>query len=328
MASNLDRLPPGLSRRSNKRKSEPIIQEDQRKRGRHGGIVGRPRKSEQLCINSIQPVDGISEKKTAPLRTNATTNSDVESITKMVTRRTARRSIAPNLDATMSEKPTDAQNVPKVQEYQSKNESETKENSDTIKVDMKDKIEGHVGSAPSSDASKPAPSAKSKVTLLAPSKQRKKPTTSTPNSQPQPTDSDLLSVGLSKTNPPSVKPGRKKRAKQMLNGTSKFYLYKYFSSTYLCTETPHNSQAINGHLNAPIVNGFTNGATENTPGQIEYFARIHTFKGTVDVPIPTEKVESTESELIKKYAEWMAQEGGTDISFKHFCSILGFAKKG
>ena len=48
----------------------------------------------------------------------------------------------------------------------------------------------------------------------------------------------------------------------------------------------------------------------------------------MEIPILAEKLDNAENELIKKYAEWMAQEGGMDISFKQFRSIFGFAKKG
>ena len=81
-------------------------------------------------------------------------------------------------------------------------------------------------------------------------------------------------------------------------------------------------------------NGTTTGTSASAanithnPGHVEYFARVHTFTGTMEIPIVAEKLDNAENELIKKYAEWMAQEGGMDISFKQFRSIFGFAKKG
>jgi len=44
--SNLDRLPPS-SRKAAKRKSEPTAPSSTRKRGKYGGIVGRPRRTDQ-----------------------------------------------------------------------------------------------------------------------------------------------------------------------------------------------------------------------------------------------------------------------------------------
>ncbi len=66
---------------------------------------------------------------------------------------------------------------------------------------------------------------------------------------------------------------------------------------------------------------------EPTPSQVEYLARIHTCTGPVDVPVAVENIDAAEHESIRKYAEWMATEGGTFIPYQQFRSIFGFAKK-
>lgn len=82
--SNLDRLPPN-SRKAIKRKIETNGQEGERKRGKYGGIVGRPRKSEQR--EARKGVDGQGLK------------TEIEPSLQMTTRRGARRSAVSNSDA-------------------------------------------------------------------------------------------------------------------------------------------------------------------------------------------------------------------------------------
>lgn len=94
--SNLDRLPPN-SRRAIKRKSEPVVQEGERKRGRYGGIVGRPRKSEQR--ENLQGAQGNN----LPLVYG---EHEADSLPQMTTRRSARQSAAANLDTSKADEPT------------------------------------------------------------------------------------------------------------------------------------------------------------------------------------------------------------------------------
>ncbi|XP_014558093.1 hypothetical protein COCVIDRAFT_95458 [Bipolaris victoriae FI3] len=94
--SNLDRLPPN-SRRAIKRKSEPVVQEGERKRGRYGGIVGRPRKSEQReNRQSAQGNDLIQVHG----------EHGPDSLPQMTTRRSARQSAAANLDTSKADELT------------------------------------------------------------------------------------------------------------------------------------------------------------------------------------------------------------------------------
>ncbi|CAN9377156.1 unnamed protein product [Alternaria alternata] len=94
--SNLDRLPPN-SRKSNKRKSEPTVQSGDRKRGKHGGIVGRPRKSEQRKGQESQHDTASPQEETA---------IDAEDPPQMTTRRATRQTAAANLGTLTSSKPT------------------------------------------------------------------------------------------------------------------------------------------------------------------------------------------------------------------------------
>ena len=94
--SNLDRLPPN-SRKSNKRKSEPTVQSGDRKRGKHGGIVGRPRKSEQRKGQESQHDTASPQGETA---------IDAEDPPQMTTRRATRQTAAANLGTLTSSKPT------------------------------------------------------------------------------------------------------------------------------------------------------------------------------------------------------------------------------
>ncbi|CAE7195708.1 hypothetical protein CFE70_007634 [Pyrenophora teres f. teres 0-1] len=79
--SNLDRLPPS-SRKAVKRKSEPTAPSSARKRGKYGGIVGRPRRTDQPKISQKEPV------------------TEVQPVPQMQTRRNTRHSAAANLGCT------------------------------------------------------------------------------------------------------------------------------------------------------------------------------------------------------------------------------------
>ena len=79
--SNLDRLPPS-SRKAAKRKSEPTAPSSDRKRGKYGGIVGRPRRTDQPKLSEKEP------------------EVEVEPERQMQTRQTTRHSAAANLGGT------------------------------------------------------------------------------------------------------------------------------------------------------------------------------------------------------------------------------------
>jgi hypothetical protein len=64
----------------------------------------------------------------------------------------------------------------------------------------------------------------------------------------------------------------------------------------------------------------TNGSTK-----VEFFARVETPKGKIDVPMTANDLQG-EVEMMKKYAEWMEKEG-MEITYHAFKSIFGLAKK-
>jgi hypothetical protein len=67
-------------------------------------------------------------------------------------------------------------------------------------------------------------------------------------------------------------------------------------------------------------------ATTQGRGKVEFFARVHTATGIVEVPVDTEDL-SDDVEIIQKYAEWSKKEK-VPIDYHAFKSIFGFAKKG
>ena len=96
--SNLDRLPPS-SRKAAKRKSEPTAPSSTRKRGKYGGIVGRPRRTDQPKLPQKEP-----EVEEEPER-------------QMQTRQNTRHSATANLEVTeptVSAPETSAISTPKV----------------------------------------------------------------------------------------------------------------------------------------------------------------------------------------------------------------------
>jgi hypothetical protein len=106
----LDRLPPGVLRK-NKRKSEPIAQKGQSKRprGSRGGIIGRPRKSEQIGGASGQDASEVAEETTV---SDGHPKSVSVSPPRMSTRQIARKSVAATMPDASPEIP-DAAGVPK-----------------------------------------------------------------------------------------------------------------------------------------------------------------------------------------------------------------------
>lgn len=108
--SNLDRLPPN-SRKAIKRKSESTGQEGERKRGKYGGIVGRPRKSEQREASKAVEEKSPKTEKIPPLQ--------------MTTRRSARRSAISSSDGPESTEVTEgaAGKDSKQEQNQAKNEA-------------------------------------------------------------------------------------------------------------------------------------------------------------------------------------------------------------
>ncbi|XPS67839.1 hypothetical protein M3J07_000135 [Ascochyta lentis] len=91
--SNLDRLPPGSA--GKKRKSEAAVQRggNKRSRGSRGGMLGRPRKSESIIMDSQPNADDADEGANIKKL-----SSEAGSIAKMTTRRSTRTSAVSALE--------------------------------------------------------------------------------------------------------------------------------------------------------------------------------------------------------------------------------------
>lgn len=63
------------------------------------------------------------------------------------------------------------------------------------------------------------------------------------------------------------------------------------------------------------------------PGYVELFARVTTGNGVMEIPIPTDKINSDEAKMIRKYAEWNAQPDAKPVPYDQFRQIFSFAKK-
>lgn len=75
-----------------------------------------------------------------------------------------------------------------------------------------------------------------------------------------------------------------------------------------------------------------NGATRTTSmpaptpaSGVEFFARVHTTTGTLDVKLPQDSFIG-EADVVKRYAQWKQQEDGMNLNFEQFKKIFGFAK--
>lgn len=343
VASNLDRLPPGLVRRPTKRKSEEVPL-DQRKRGRHGGVIGRPRKSETRSPGTIHDVNKDAEKKGHLLAHEEAQVRDMEEEPQMVTRRTTRRSTTSNQNDSASEKPTDIQSPPNAPKKHSKSTGDkdvTMKDGNRIDVNFEDTTVGHEFHVPSPSSIIPTSLPSIKNASSSSGRLGQQSTISTEQSQPQRPETQTLSTGTRNADSPSANPKRKRKQRAMQTPTqAKAHKSKSTSKCLIQRKSIHPTNLYQAHapgaerndINtlAKSQNGATSGPAQistHDPGHVEYFARIHTFVSTIDVPIAAEKIDDAEDKLIRKYAEWMAKEGGTDIPFKQFRSIFGFARE-
>ncbi|EMD87480.1 hypothetical protein COCHEDRAFT_1145172 [Bipolaris maydis C5] len=283
--SNLDRLPPN-SRRAIKRKSEPVVQEGERKRGRYGGIVGRPRKSEQR-----ENRQGAEENDL----TQDHGENGTDSLPQMTTRRSARQSAAAHLDTPKADEPTsehdkkDSKLLKKgvTAETSPSNESMTTAEDKTM-GGMEEKDTATIHKNTSTPARKP----KKKGTRSSAEPSTRKRSAKTPKP-------DLLKMGLEKTTPVPVKKSSTDIEK---NGT-----------------TPTSSDSTGVIM--------FNGTKETHTGYLELFARLTTGQGIIEIPIPTDQLNSDEAKMIEKYAEWNAQPDAVPVPYGQFRQIFSFAKK-
>jgi hypothetical protein len=285
--SNLDKLPPS-SRKSIKRKSEPTAPSGDRKRGKNGGIVGRPRKSEQhgdraLHQERFEQGDAVKETEDPP---------------QMITRRTTRKSAAANLNASTPAKspveqplatPKEPSGVPK----------NPKRSSAPVEDELMGGTEEHATATHEED---PKPTSKSN--------EPRATTSYTAESIPPPQVSvnNLLSIGLNRTSSPAL--------------DSQPSLRQPYKSPHQSAPSPPLLTSV---AKKPTTNG--TGST-HVPGHVEYFARITTANAsTMDLPIEEDQIKNDEVKMIQKYANYNAAPDAVPVSYTQFRRIFAFAKK-
>jgi hypothetical protein len=318
--SNLDRLPPN-SLRKNKRKSQakPHDSGPPRKRG-------RPRLSEQRRLEAENETrkDSSAEQAAAP-EANAVMK---EEIPKMATRRSTRQSAAAVIDTVSPAEPTPQE--PTVDEQLKYTEME--EDETMVDVGDEEAIACYQAS-PLAPAQAPAKPSSPVVTRAKRHATIETPTPSLKETLTRLEKVDLLSFGLSKT---SSATKRSKRSKPetlepcqvpgaFSNGTSTAVAETVVEPSDNTRETPTPAakpKLANGTMPAPVAKGT---AVPQSTVNVEYFARIHTSTGVQEIPVALDDL-GDDIEIVQKYAEWMEKEG-TQIPYKNFKSIFGFAKK-
>ena len=297
--SNLDKLPP-KSRKSIKRKSDPTATFGDRKRGKHGGIVGRPRKSEQHGSHTSdqEPAQEQDEKVT-----------ETEDPPQMVTRRATRRSAAANLNAPEISKP-DATSMAKppikapvkrslsTSVKPSKSKRSSKGSSTPEEDEVMSGVEDHAA-ASHEETIKPTPIVREASATLSYGLGSVAPS--------QLPDNHFLSIGISRTSSPALQPSS----------------HQPYQSPYQAVPPTPPPTVV---AKTPLVNGTT---STYPPGHVEYFARITTSNGsTLDLPIEESQIERKEMETIKRYAEYNAVPNAVPVLYPQFRQIWAFAKQG
>jgi hypothetical protein len=310
--SSLDKLPPNSFRKL-KRKSEPTAQEGPRRKR------GRPR-------TDIKKSD---EQSSATVTATGVVKAEAP---RMATRRTTRRSAVANLDQSAPAKP-----VPSPPSTKKQTQNEDREDNTMVNADDEEE-EAEAGqklpSSPPVVSKPPSPrvtralaSARSEAQLQSASSKLKDVSVGTENAEP---------VGLDMTKMSSV-PKQSGRKKPVVPGPGTV------ASTppNVTFKTPARSvvdQAVVTPLQStplptsPSLDGTTPGTSISdtsavqVQGKVEYFARVHTATGVVEVAVSTDDL-SDDVEIIQQYADWAQKEGNT-IAYQAFKSIFGFAKKG
>jgi hypothetical protein len=57
---------------------------------------------------------------------------------------------------------------------------------------------------------------------------------------------------------------------------------------------------------------------------VEFFARIHSRNGTSELPL-LDQYLSADADVIRRYAQWLEEEGDAGVSFEVFKKIFAFA---
>ncbi|KAI4693884.1 uncharacterized protein J4E84_002460 [Alternaria hordeiaustralica] len=299
--SNLDKLPPN-SRKSIKRKSEPTATSGDRKRGKHGGIVGRPRKSEQ---------QGSDTSDQAPVQQEDENVTRTEDPPQMVTRRATRRSAAANLNASETNKPdaTSTANSPikaPVDQPLSTSKKPSKSKRNPRKSSAPDEDEVMSGTEDRETASREETLKPTPIVREASSTPSYALGSVAPSQLP---DNHFLSIGISRTSSPALHPQPSS--------------HQPYQSPYQAVPPTPPPTVV---AKTPLINGTT---STYPPGHVEYFARITTSNGsTMDLPIEESQIERKEMETIKRYAEYNAVPNAVPVLYPQFRQIWAFAKQG
>jgi hypothetical protein len=145
---------------------------------------------------------------------------------------------------------------------------------------------------------------------------------------------DVLSPALAKASSSTKRSGTKKTAvtepvtdvSATRNGTSKTPAKPEAKSVTDTLSQPEPTPASLPVDSTPPNASLDDAATTQGRGKVEFFARVHTATGIVEVPVDTDDL-SDDVEIIQKYAEWSKKEK-VPIDYHAFKSIFGFAKKG
>lgn len=226
---------------------------------------------------------------------------------RMATRRSMRRSAAANLDSTTPVKPEASTSTPQKSEKVTEDEDETMVDieEDTTAVHRTFPPVPRVSSSP----------AQSNIQSI--SESPAVPAVS------QATDLELLALGLRKTSSRTRRSEAKqtftKEAGVTANGT------KRSTPASIITNDSASDPSVGFRLRNDASNG--GGVEPSSPVQVEYFARVHTATGIVDIPMTHKKLDE-EALVVQRYAEWMKTQGSLQVSFETFKSIFSIAKKG
>jgi hypothetical protein len=272
---------------------------------------GRPRKVD--VENTAEASPGVEAEKETGVQENTVVEDEAP---RMATRRTTRRSTAANLEPPAPASPEARTSTPKKQQKQQKSVED--EDETMIDVEDEDTTAGH-------ETPPPAPTIRRSSLRASRTKVQSVPETPSRPNEPQSIGVDLLALGLRKTDPPtkskqSAAQDAAQETEKLPNDTSKTAATQAVEPKQNMAQT--STPALKNGIAPPKVN---ESVAQDTLGKVEYVARVHTPAGIVDIPLPSDSL-SEESELVQKYAEWMATKGAAQVTFEVFKSIYALSR--
>jgi hypothetical protein len=281
--------------------------------------------SEQRRLQAESDVAGVADQISIPAEKTVAAQEEAP---RMATRRSTRRS-GVAIDQTT---PAETVSLP----FPTKTPMQTTTQEDSTIIDAGDEDVNADQNAPSSPplvTRLPSPRvtrAKASAIVETPSQ----PAPSAVQDASEKENIDALSPRLAKTNPATKRSGPKKPVNlepgtdvsATPNATSKTPAkskVKFVANTVSKPEPTPASLPINDAHSEPSAD---DAAIIRGRGKVEFFARVHTATGIVEVPVNTDDL-SDDVEYIHKYAEWSKKEK-VPIDYHAFKSIFGFAKKG